>query len=90
MKRLCWKCGKPSHFKKNCKSKIVQKGKGSEDTLFTDKKLSTEEGGYVYLASIGTQSESYFWLIDSSASFHMTSHKEWFYEYETYNGNVFL
>ena len=23
-------------------------------------------------------------------SFHMTLHREWFYEYEMYNGNVFL
>ena len=44
----------------------------------------------MYLASIGTQSECGFWLIDSSASFHMTPHKEWFYEYGKYNGSVFL
>ena len=31
-----------------------------------------------------------FWLIDSGASFHMTPHREWFSEYEKYNGNVFL
>ena len=44
----------------------------------------------MYLDSIGTQSVCDFWLIDSSASFHMTPHREWFYEYEKYNGNVFL
>ena len=44
----------------------------------------------MYLDSTGTHSESYFWLIDSAASFHMTPHKEWFYDYERYNGNVFL
>ena len=44
----------------------------------------------MYLASTSTQLESDVWLIDSSASFHMTPHKEWFYEYENYNGNVFL
>ena len=42
------------------------------------------------MASKGTQSESYFWLIDSGASFHMTPHRERFYEYERYNENVFL
>ena len=51
---------------------------------------STEEGGDVYLSSTSTQSERDFWLIDSGASFHMTPHKEWFSEYEKYNGNVFL
>ena len=44
----------------------------------------------MYLASISTQSEREFWLIDSGASFHMTPHKEWFSEYEKYNGNAFL
>ena len=44
----------------------------------------------MYLASTGTQLERDFWLIDSGASFHTTPHREWFYEYENYNGNVFL
>ena len=44
----------------------------------------------MYLASIGTHSESDFWLIDTGASFHITPHREWFSEYEKYNGNVFL
>ena len=44
----------------------------------------------MYLASTSTQSKSDFWLIDSGVSFHMTSHREWSYEYERYNGNVFL
>ena len=44
----------------------------------------------MYLAFTGTQSERDFWLIDSGASFHMTLHREWFYEYERYNDNFFL
>ena len=28
LKKLCWKCSKPSHFKKNCRSKNVERGKG--------------------------------------------------------------
>ena len=40
--------------------------------------------------SIGSHLECELWLSDSSASFHMTPHGEWFYEYEKYNGNVFL
>ena len=42
LKRLCWKCGKTGHYKKNYKSKTVEKGKGSEDTLSTEKKYSTK------------------------------------------------
>jgi hypothetical protein len=45
----------------------------------------------VYLASTSTQSDQDIWLIDSGASYHMTPHREWFYEYELYEGgDVFL
>ena len=45
----------------------------------------------MYLDSTSTRSESDVWLIDSGASFHMTPHREWFCEYENYNGgDVFL
>ena len=56
LQRLCWKCGKPSHFKKKCRAKSVERGKGPEDTSFTKNKSSTKEGRYVYLAFTGTQS----------------------------------
>ena len=49
--KLCWKCSNFGHFKKKCRSKSVDRGKESEDTLSIDKKSSTEEGGDVYLAS---------------------------------------
>eukprot|EP00253_Pinus_taeda_P034022 PITA_34022 len=49
------------------------------------------EGGDVYLASSSTHVDHEAWLIDSSASFHFTPHREWFYEYEKYDGgDVFL
>jgi hypothetical protein len=45
----------------------------------------------VYLASSSTHADHEAWLVDSGASFHMTPHREWFYEYERYDGgNVFL
>jgi hypothetical protein len=45
----------------------------------------------VYLASSSTHADHEAWLVDSGASFHMTPHKEWFCEYERYDGgNVFL
>jgi hypothetical protein len=54
-------------------------------------KTSMEEGGDVYLASTSTHVDHDVWLIDLGASFHMTPHKEWFCEYEKYNGgDVFL
>ena len=89
--RKCWKCGKTGHYKKDCKSKSFDKNKGSNDTPSTDGKYSIEEGGDVYLASSSTHAENDSWLIDLGASFHMTPHGEWFYEYEKYDGgDVFL
>jgi hypothetical protein len=43
------------------------------------------------LDSSRTHEDHEAWLVNSYAYFHMTPHKEWFYEYERYDGgNVFL
>jgi hypothetical protein len=45
----------------------------------------------VYLYSLSTHVDHEAWLVDSSASFHMTCHGEWFCGYERYDGgDVFL
>jgi hypothetical protein len=89
--RKCWKCGKIGHYKKDCRSKSVERGKGFDDVPSIEGKTSSEEGGDVYLASSSTHADHDVWLIDSGASFHMTPHREWFCEYEKYNGgDVFL
>jgi hypothetical protein len=74
--RKCWKCAKTWHYKKDCKSKKVEKPKGSDSTSSTEEKTSTEEGGDVYLASTSTHVDYDVWLIDSSASYHITPHRE--------------
>eukprot|EP00253_Pinus_taeda_P028152 PITA_28152 len=54
-------------------------------------KTISDEGGDVYLASSSTHVDYEAWLIDSGASFHFTPHREWFCEYEKYDGgDVFL
>jgi hypothetical protein len=89
--RKCWKCGKTWNYKKDCKSKKVEKPKGSNSTSSIEAKTSTEEGGDVYLSSIGTHADRDVWFIDLGASYHMTPHREWFFEYEKYDGgDVFL
>jgi hypothetical protein len=89
--RKCWKCGKTGHYKKDFKFKKVEKPKGSDSTSFTKAKTSTKQGGDVYLASTSTHADRDVWLMDSGASYHMTPHREWFSEYEKYDGgDVFL
>jgi hypothetical protein len=88
---VCWRCGKEGHFKKQCRSKSVEKVKGSEGAPSIEENTSKEEGGDVYLSSSSAHAYHEAWLVDSSASFHMTPRREWFYEYERYDGgNVFL
>ena len=81
-----WKEG---NYKKQCRSK-VEKKKGSEESPSTEENASKEEGWDVYLASSSTRADHEAWLVDSGASFHMTPHKEWFSEYERYDGGNFF
>eukprot|EP00253_Pinus_taeda_P025701 PITA_25701 len=88
---VCWKYGKEGHYKRDCKSKAPDKGKGSDDAPSAEVKTTLDEGGDVYLASPSTHVDHEAWLIDSGASFHFTPHREWFCKYEKYDGgDVFL
>eukprot|EP00253_Pinus_taeda_P002190 PITA_02190 len=90
--KVCWKCGKEGNFKMDCKSEVLEKGKGSDDALFVEAKTTLDEGGDVYVdSSSSTHVDHEAWLIDSGASFHFNPHREWFCEYEKYDGgDVFL
>eukprot|EP00253_Pinus_taeda_P023743 PITA_23743 len=79
------------HFRRECKSKAPDKGKGSDDAPSAEAKTTSDEGGDVYLASSSTHVDHEAWLIDSGASFHFTPHRKWFCEYEKNDGgDVFL
>ncbi|KAJ0076955.1 hypothetical protein Patl1_35978 [Pistacia atlantica] len=81
----CWRCQEFGHFKKDCRNKSV-KGKEAE----TSYKRESNGDMYVAAACMAGSDQS-VWYVDTGASFHMTPHKEWFCEYETYNGgNVLL
>eukprot|EP00253_Pinus_taeda_P005796 PITA_05796 len=80
------KCRKGGHFKRDYKSKAPDKGKGSDDSPSAEVKTTSDEGGDVYLASSSTHVDHEAWLIDSSASFYFTPHREWFCKYEKDDG----
>jgi len=74
---VCWKCRKEGNFKRDCKSKASEKGKGSDDAPSVEEKTTSDEGGDVYLvSSSSTHVDHDAWLINSSASFHFTPHRE--------------
>eukprot|EP00253_Pinus_taeda_P009533 PITA_09533 len=83
---------KEGHYKRDCKSKAPDKGKGSDDAPSAEMKTTSNEGGDVYLASSSsTHVDHEALLIDSGASFHFIPHREWLCEYEKYDsGYVFL
>eukprot|EP00253_Pinus_taeda_P033579 PITA_33579 len=86
VKVVCWKCKKEGHYKRGCKSKAHDKGKGFDDAPSAESKTTSNEGGDVYLVSSSTHVDHETLLIDSGASFHFTPHREWFCEYEKYDG----
>ena len=88
---MFWKCRKEWNYKRDYKSKASEKGKGFDDAPSLEAKTTSDKGGDVYMASSNTHVDHEAWLIDSGASFHITPHREWFFEYEKYNGgDVFL
>jgi hypothetical protein len=52
--RVCWRCGKEGNYKKQCRSKSVERGNGSNDAPSTEEKKFADEGGNVYLDSSST------------------------------------
>jgi hypothetical protein len=45
--KVCWRCGKEGHFKKQCRSKSIEKVKGFEGAHSIEENASKEEGGDV-------------------------------------------
>jgi len=84
--KKCWKCGKVGHFRKDCRSKVVERENSSNDVPFIEGKASLEEGGNVYLGSSITHEDHDVWMINLGDFFHMIPHRERLCEYEKYNG----
>ncbi|KAE8734234.1 Serine carboxypeptidase-like 33 [Hibiscus syriacus] len=76
----CYHCGKKGHLKKDCWS--LNKNSNPQGNT-----ANTSDDGDALCCETSTTVEgrkrfTYIWLIDSGATYHMTSRREWFYHYE--------
>jgi hypothetical protein len=55
--RICWKFGKVGHYKKDCMSRAMETSTRSYEKQSTERNMTTDKGGDVYLASTSTQSD---------------------------------
>ena len=80
-KAICWNCGNTGHFRKECKEEKKKKKKKVDSDSESEK-----EDGDAFIAALAARTGNDTWLIDSGASFHMTCNRNWFSEYEQFDG----
>jgi hypothetical protein len=87
-KAKCWYCGKTGHLKKDC-----WKRKESEENSTKEANLAVTNSGMIdqvlsVSSNLQYQEE---WQLDSGASHHMCSHRNWFISYQSVDeGVVFM
>ena len=67
-KAIYWNCGKPGHFRKECKEEKKKKKKKKKQDSDSE---SEKEDGDAFITALATHVGENAWLIDSGASFHM-------------------
>ncbi|KAE8674537.1 hypothetical protein F3Y22_tig00111745pilonHSYRG00059 [Hibiscus syriacus] len=80
----CYNCGKNGHLKKDCWS--LNKNSNPQGNT-----ANTSDDGDALCCEASTTVEGRkqfadIWLIDSAATYHMTSRREWFHHYEPVSG----
>jgi hypothetical protein len=74
--KLCFYCKKPGHFVRNC---LKKKSDGKEKA-----NQACENQEQMFVAALNVNDHTtYHWIIDSSATQHMTFEREWFTTYES-------
>jgi hypothetical protein len=82
----CYNCGRKGHFKRYCwfKKDIENTAKLSKPQGCVASTLEDGEVLYSEVATVSTDRKvlTEVWLMDSRATWHMTSNRDWFHTYE--------
>uniref|UniRef100_A0AAV1T0V2 CCHC-type domain-containing protein n=1 Tax=Peronospora matthiolae TaxID=2874970 RepID=A0AAV1T0V2_9STRA len=79
----CHNCGKQGHWIAECPSRI-QEDAGRQRFQRANIAQEEELGDYLFSVGIGKTKSSYMWLVDSGATQHMTSSKEFMRNYKDF------
>ncbi|GJW01215.1 retrovirus-related pol polyprotein from transposon TNT 1-94 [Tanacetum coccineum] len=77
------KCGKPSHFRKDCRGLNTSNPQGNVASTSEDGNALCCEAA---VANEGRKKFADVWLFDTGATFHMTARREWFHQYKPISG----
>ena len=89
-KGLCFRCGKPGHYKRDCRMVVVRSDGSKDDVRGKPKghkaKVTTEElsdgEALVVSNALTVGSMSAGWIVDSGTTSHMCCHRDLFVDYE--------
>lgn len=96
---MCYYCGKPSHFAKNCmkrRSDQFKQRRHSRNYVDRDEAISHDFSNlklFVSNAALSAETnDDNAWFIDSGASVHMSCKRDWFDTYHEINngGHIYL
>ncbi|GKA75957.1 retrovirus-related pol polyprotein from transposon TNT 1-94 [Tanacetum coccineum] len=79
----CFKCGKPGHFRKDCRGLNTSNPQGNVASTSEDGNALCCEAA---VANEGRKKFADVWLFDTGATFHMTARREWFHQYKPISG----